>query len=135
MTLRNSLATGLVIAAATATIPGAIAQTAASSGGEAVYEFLKATENRVWRLNKQTGEIAVCTLEAGEALVCSTSVGAAETPATTYEELQQRRGAEAAERQAADAEERARAFEMLDRMMNLFREYAEEAPATAPAEQ
>jgi len=32
---------------------------------DGVYEFLKATENRVWRLNRQTGEISVCTCRMG----------------------------------------------------------------------
>ena len=96
----------------------------------AAFEFLKATEDRVWRLNRQTGEIAVCTLER-ETLVCSTSGGAAETPATSYEELQQRRAAAAAEREAEEAQERERALDFLDRMMALFREFAKDAP---PAE-
>ena len=121
---------GAFLVASTCLVGAAGAQNAATPpAAEAgpVYEFLKATEDRVWRLNRQTGEIAVCTLER-EALVCSTSAGGAETPATSYEELQQRRAAEAAAREAEEVRERKRAFEFLDRMIELFREYAEEPP-------
>jgi hypothetical protein len=89
-----ALVAGLALIAA----PEAVAQTQTSTSE---FEFLKATEDRVWRLNRQTGEIAVCTLER-ETLLCSTSSGAAQTPATSYEELKQR---EAAELAAADAKE------------------------------
>lgn len=121
---------GAFLTVATTFGDAAVAQNTATpraADADPVYEFLKATENRVWRLNRQTGEIAVCTLER-EALVCSTSTGGAETPATSYEELQQRRAAEAAAREAEEVRERKRAFEFLDRMIDLFREYAEEAP-------
>ena len=51
-----ALVAGLALIAA----PEAAAQTQTSTSE---FEFLKATEDRVWRLNRQTGEIAVCTLE------------------------------------------------------------------------
>lgn len=95
---------------------------------QASYEFLKATENRVWRLNRQTGEIAVCTLER-DALLCSTSSGAAETPPTTYEELKQREAAELAAAQAQEQQERERAMKLIDRMVEVFKEFASEVPA------
>ena len=102
---------------------------AQDAGPEATFEFLKATENRVWRLNRQTGEIAVCTLER-DALLCSTSSGAAETPATTYEELKQREAAELAAAQEQEQQERERAMKLIDRMVEVFKEFTAEAPAT-----
>ena len=42
----------------------------AGSKRDGVYQIVKATDSRVWRLNTQTGEIAVCSLE-GESLVLS----------------------------------------------------------------
>lgn len=95
---------------------------------EPTYEFMKATENRVWRLNRVTGEIAVCTLEQNT-MVCSTSTAAAQTPETTYEELQEREAAELAAAAKQDAEERRRALQMIDRMIQMFREFVAETPA------
>ena len=45
----------------------------------AIYQIVKATTDRVWRLNKQTGEVAVCSLK-GDSLVCTTSIQAATPP-------------------------------------------------------
>ena len=101
---------------------------AQDAGSEATFEFLKATENRVWRLNRETGEIAVCTLER-DALLCSTSSGAAETPATTYEELKQREAAELAAAQEKEQQERERAIKLIDRMVEVFKEFTAEATA------
>lgn len=120
-----------------AIVLGALAATAErpvvaqGDSSPAVYEFMKATEDRVWRLNRQTGEISVCTLTR-DTLLCSTSSGGAETPATTYEELQQREAADAAALQAKEAEERERALQMLDRMVEMFKEFVAE---TTPGEQ
>jgi hypothetical protein len=96
MTTRKLTAATLSLAImAGASAPAQAEAQAETQNEQATYEFLKATEDRVWRLNRQTGEIAVCTLER-DALLCSTSRGAAETPPTTYEELQQREAAELA---------------------------------------
>jgi hypothetical protein len=114
-----ALVAGLALIAA----PEAVAQTQTSTSE---FEFLKATEDRVWRLNRQTGEIAVCTLER-ETLLCSTSSGAAQTPATSYEELKQREAAELASAEAKDKEERERAMRLLDRMVEVFKEFTSEA--------
>ena len=114
-----ALVAGLALIAA----PEAVAQTQTSTSE---FEFLKATEDRVWRLNRQTGEIAVCTLER-ETLLCSTSSGAAKTPATSYEELKQREAAELASAEAKDKEERERAMRLLDRMVEVFKEFTSEA--------
>jgi len=101
---------------------------AQTQSAETTYEFLKASQDRVWRLNRQTGEIAVCTLER-EALLCSTSNGAAETPPTTYEELKQRDAAELAAAEEKDQQERERAMKLIDRMVEVFKEFASEVPA------
>ena len=114
-----ALVAGLALIAA----PEAVAQTQTSTSE---FEFLKATEDRVWRLNRQTGEIAVCTLGTGN-LLCSTSSGAAQTPATSYEELKQREAAELASAEAKDKEERERAMRLLDRMVEVFKEFTSEA--------
>ena len=74
-----------------------------------------------------TGEISVCTLEQ-DTMVCSTSTAAARTPETTYEELQAREAAELAAAAEQDAEERERALQMIDRMMQMFREFVAETP-------
>lgn len=104
-------------------VPNADAQ---STDSNSKFEFLKATADRVWRLNRETGEIAVCTLER-ETLLCSNSSGAAQTPATSYEELKQREAAEMATAEAKDKEERERAMKLIDRMVEVFKEFTEEA--------
>jgi len=114
-----ALVAGLALIAA----PEAVAQTQTSTSE---FEFLKATEDRVWRLNRQTGEIAVCTLER-DTLLCSTSSGAAQTPATSYEELKQREAAELAAADAKEKEERERAMKLIDRMVEVFKEFTAEA--------
>jgi len=114
-----ALVAGLALIAA----PEAVAQTQTSTSE---FEFLKATEDRVWRLNRQTGEIAVCTLER-DTLLCSTSSGAAQTPATSYEELKQREAAELAAADAKEKEERERAMKLIDRMVEVFKEFTVEA--------
>ena len=95
---------------------------------EANYEIVRATENRVWRLNKQTGEVAVCTLE-GPQLVCVSSESAAVPPAKSYAELE----AERAQQSEADArereEERRRKMAMLNLMMEAFKGLAEQGEA------
>lgn len=115
----------LMIAAAAVSATESSAQ---AQAGEAKYEFMKATDNRVWRLNRVTGEISVCTLEQ-DTMVCSTSSAAAQTPETTYEELQEREASELAAAAEQDAEERQRALKMIDRMMQMFREFVAETPA------
>ena len=59
----------------------------AQSSDAGKYQIVKSTETRVWRLNKETGEIAVCDLD-GANLVCTTSSDAAEVPKKSYEELE-----------------------------------------------
>ncbi len=97
-----------------------------AQSSDAAYEFLKATEDRVWRLNRQTGEISVCTLD-GDALVCTTSSEAARPPAANYEELQEREAAALEAREAKEAADRERALKLLDRMVEVFKEFANDA--------
>lgn len=85
------------------------------------YEIVRADADRIWRLDKATGEIAVCALD-GERLVCTSSTEAIEPPAMTYEERQTERERQAAEAEALRQIERARDLEMLDRALAAFRE-------------
>jgi hypothetical protein len=83
-------------------IPASLADEA-SEKDEAVYEIVKATGNRIWRLNKQTGEVSVCSLQ-GQSLVCATSNQAAIPPQKTYEELEAERNRKREEQLARDRE-------------------------------
>ena len=78
------------------------------------YEFMKATADRVWRLNTETGEITVCTLR-GENLVCTVSSDAAMPPKKSYSEM--KADSQKQRRQQQDKEMR-----IIDRMLSFFRE-------------
>ncbi|MDD9877882.1 MAG: hypothetical protein OXR84_10630 [Magnetovibrio sp.] len=78
------------------------------------FQFMKATENRVWRLNKETGEVAVCTLQ-GERLICTTSKDAATPPPKSYAEM---KAAEKARRDKQHDKDMA----ILDRIFAFFKE-------------
>jgi len=91
----------------------------ADSSGK--YQITKATEDRVWRLNTETGEIAVCKLE-GENLICTTTSDAAAVPKKSYDEIAAERDATEKATMAADAERRERELKMLDRILAFFRE-------------
>ena len=69
------------------------------------YEIVKATEDRVWRLNRQTGEIAVCSL-LEEQLLCTNSTEAIVPPTMTYADLQTQREQEASTPQRMEAQPR-----------------------------
>ena len=78
------------------------------------YQIVKATGDRVWRLNKKSGEIAVCSLE-GDNLICTTSSEAITPPSKTFEQRQaeiEQAKAEAAKQRDA---ERAKDLAFLDR--------------------
>lgn len=77
------------------------------------FEIMKATDNKVWRLNKITGEISVCTLD-GDRLVCTSSSEAMRPPVVSYEER-------AAERKRLDEERQASEMKMLDRVLTAVR--------------
>ncbi|MDP6572823.1 MAG: hypothetical protein QGI63_02200 [Rhodospirillales bacterium] len=91
----------------------------------AIYQIVKATTDRVWRLNKQTGEVAVCSLK-GDSLVCTTSVQAAMPPTRTYEELEADKKRRRQERAARD-----KAFldKVIDAMKAVFQAAAEREEA------
>ena len=78
------------------------------------YQIVRATEQRVWRLDKTSGEITVCAFKR-DRLVCAKSTDAAVAPKRSYEELEQ-------EQHAKKAKDREAQLAMLDRMMMLFRE-------------
>jgi len=100
------------------------------------FEIVKATADKVWRLNRRTGEIAVCGME-GTRLVCAVAQETAAGKPLSAEELETRR------KLAAEAEQRRRDDEMkkdlafMDRMITLFREFVKaamerETASTAP---
>lgn len=88
---------------------------------DGIYQIVKATDNRVWRLNTQTGEIAVCTLD-GENLVCTTTSDAADVPKKSYEQIAAERKAEEQKRQAEYQAQQERELKIIDKILALFRE-------------
>jgi hypothetical protein len=96
----------------------------ADSGDGSIYEVVKASENRIWRLNRQTGEVSVCTLEA-ERLICASSEGAATPPPQTYAEVQAERDRLAQLDASQREEDRKRKLAMLNLMMQTFKGLAE----------
>ena len=100
------------------------------------YEIIKATADRVWRLNKRTGEIAACAVE-GTQLVCAVAQETTGGKKLTPEDMEARRklAAEADRRRREDEMKKDLAF--MDRMIELFREFMKaaaerEAAASAP---
>lgn len=116
----KQLLTMMALMTALGTAGAAHAQSAEGTR-DGVYQIVKATESRVWRLNTQTGEIAVCEL-AGENLVCTTTSDAAEVPKKSYAEIEAER---TRAQEAADAEREAKReqeLRFLDKILALFRE-------------
>jgi len=93
---------------------------------DGVYQIVKATDNRVWRLNTQTGEIAVCDL-SGDNLVCTTSANAADVPKKSYAEIEAER--EAVAKAATEEQQAKRTMELkfLDKILAIFREMLQTA--------
>ena len=81
--------------------------------GEGNFEITKATANKIWRLNKTTGEISICTL-AGERLQCTSSTDAIRPPVRTYEQQQ-------VENERLAKKNRAKDMEFFDRALNAIR--------------
>ena len=103
------------------TLFAAALASAAPAFADGKYQFMKATESRVWRLNTETGEITVCSL-AGENLVCTTSANAAKPDAKTYAEMQKDK-AEAEREWAAERKKREDTqMKIIDRFLAFFRE-------------
>lgn len=85
----------------------------AADEGAGNFEIMKATADKIWRLNKTTGEISICTL-VGERLQCTSSTEAIRPPTRTYEEQQ-------VENERLAKENRAKDMEFLDRALNAIR--------------
>ena len=77
------------------------------------FQIMKATADKVWRLNKNTGEISVCNLD-GDRLVCASSTDAIRPPTLTYEERQ-------AEKLRLKEEKKAKDMAFLDRVLTAIR--------------
>jgi len=88
---------------------------------DGIYQIVKATDSRVWRLNTQTGEIAVCSLD-GENLVCTNTSDAADVPKKSYEQIAAERKAEEQKRQAEYEAQQERELKIIDKILALFRE-------------
>lgn len=80
------------------------------------YEIVRATADRVWRLNRNTGEISVCTLEDVN-LICTNSTEAMKPPAKTYEEREMERATTAAEAAKQREAKKARDLELIDKIL------------------
>jgi len=109
------------------TLPAGQAEAETDEGRrEGIYQIVKATEDRVWRLNTETGEIAVCAL-SGENLVCTSTSAAAEVPKKSYAEIEAARAE--AEKAAADKRraEREKELQFLDKILAMFRELLQTA--------
>ncbi len=126
------LTAGMVIAA---TLFGAGASQAADDSNRGDYQIVKATGDRVWRLNKSTGEIAVCTLD-GDNLICTTSTEAIKPPSKTFAERQaEKQQAEAAAAKQRDRD-RAKDLAFLDRALLAIKSLIQAAmERDAPAEE
>ena len=97
--------------------------TSADTQDSQTYQIIKATDSRVWRLNTQTGEIAVCSLD-GEQLICTSSAQAISPPTKTYADLEsERREQEQLDAQGRE-EKREPSLAMLSIMMNAFKNLA-----------
>ena len=127
MQIRTKLFSGFALSALMlAASPGI----SADSGDDSIYEVVKASENRIWRLNRQTGEVSVCTLEV-ERLICASSGDAATPPPQSYAEVQAERD-RLAELDATQREEdRKRKLAMLNLMMQAFKGLAESGTGAA----
>ncbi len=84
------------------------------------YQIVKATENRLWRLNTRTGEISVCLLD-GEQLVCTSSANAIEVPKQTYEERLAEKKRQTEEQNMRREEQRRKDLAFLDRVIEAVR--------------
>jgi len=79
------------------------------------YQIVKADQERVWRLNTETGEIAVCQMEAGR-MVCASSGETIDRSTATVEDLEKARERE----RTAVREDK---FATMDRLMVFFERF------------
>ena len=87
-----------------------------------VYQIIHAGPDRVWRLNKMTGEVTVCTLE-NDHLVCVPGVEAPKSQSPTFDQIEADRARTAAEAEQRRKEENAKRIAVLDRMIAAFRQF------------
>ncbi len=113
------LVTGLMFASAIAAAPSPT-----RAVDDSKFEIVKATDTRVWRLNKETGEIAVCTLE-GENLFCTTTSAAVDAPQLTYEEWEAKKKLKQAKADEDRKVERGKNLAFFDKMIDLFRSFVQ----------
>ncbi|MBT3991909.1 MAG: hypothetical protein HOG95_09955 [Rhodospirillaceae bacterium] len=85
-----------------------------------IYQIVKATENRVWRLNKNSGEISVCTLD-GEHLLCTSSSNATDIPKQSYAERQAAKQRSLEAEKMRREEQRKKDLAFLDRVIEAVR--------------
>lgn len=121
-----------IAALAVLLISGAAHAQTAEGKRDGVYQIVKATADRVWRLNTETGEIAVCAL-SGENLVCTSTSDAAEVPKKSYAEIEAERAEAAKTAKAAKAAEREQELKFLDKILALFRELLQTAMGNSPS--
>lgn len=91
-----------------------------AAADEEKFQIVKATDSRVWRLNKQTGEIAVCSLD-GTNLVCTTSSEAIRPPKKSFEENQAEKRQALSDEQKRRDEDLNRDLAMIDKIIEAFR--------------
>lgn len=97
---------------------------AATASGD--YEIVKATAEKVWRLNRRTGEIAVCGME-GTRLVCAAAQETAGGKPLSAAEVEARRKLAAEEEKRRRDDEMKKDLAFMDRMIDLFREFMKAA--------
>jgi len=97
-----------------------MAQTNQEKDTDGVYEIIRATENRVWRLNRETGEIAVCSLKE-DRLICTTTTEALSPTSDAYADLEDK------ERERVGREQK-QELEFLERILDLVRDMMRAEP-------
>jgi hypothetical protein len=82
------------------------------AASETRYQIAKIEQGRVWRLDKSSGEISICTMR-GDAMVCGKSGDAIVRPKTSYEDFSR-------EKRQARADRRQENFDFIDRIFLRF---------------
>ena len=116
------LGTTVISFVALAVAVSSIATASAEEAPNDTYQIIRATPNRVWRLNTRTGEVAVCTLD-GAQLVCIPSVETPKLPARTYEQIEADRAKAEAAAEQKRQEEKVKSLKVLDQMIEAFRQF------------
>ena len=106
---RLSCATGALVAMAVLAVP--VADTHAQETGD--FQIVKATETVAWRLNKKTGEIAVCKLD-GDTMVCSSSTSAVTKGEQSYDAYK-------TDKENTEKSRQAHEMAVLDKVMSFFK--------------